>query len=335
MGSSEPSQSKNLPPLSIPSGEQQGEVGENVAPEISIPPEKTAPQIAQLPSEPRKVPFIAELELSEQPRAPKPELKVGELPPAPIPESPAGVPSTAGAPMARRSEGIESQYPAMGRHAGPHMQMGGGQAQAFFAVPFSLRWKGYEPVAVGKVRLWQLSLVSESPQVVTVTVQPGERVEVLNAQALLGEGKGLVLWRDKLPALKESTISLLLRVTEPGARRLKVTVEMADGRTFSWWCVFAAVEREEPVRIRKPISFQVEQWTVLDFLSNLAWESKSAFLVPETVVNQVISIPMRAMSIYEAMTLLERQLGGKWLRLGNTFSWSTPIPALAVPPIKQ
>jgi hypothetical protein len=102
------------------------------------------------------------------------------------------------------------------------MQMGGGQAQALIAVPFSLRWKSYEPVVVGKVRLWELSLVSDSPQVVTVTVQPGERVEVLNAQTPLGEGKGLVLWRDKLPALREFAVPLLLRATEPGARRLKV-----------------------------------------------------------------------------------------------------------------
>jgi len=332
---SEPSTSKDLPLLSIPSGEQQEEVSEKVTPEISVPAEKTAPQIAQLPSEPREVPFIAELELSERLRVPKPELKMGELPATPSPESPTGVPSVAVAPMARRSEGIESQYPAMGRHAVPPMQMGGGQAQMFVAIPLNLRWKGYETVVVGKVRLWQLSLVSESPQVITVTIQPGERVEILNAQTLLGEGKGLVLWRDKLPAWREATIPLLLRVTEPGARRLKVTFEMADGRTFSWWCIFAAVEREGPVRIRKPISFQVEQWTTLDLLSNLAWESKSAFLVPETVANQVISIPTRTMSVYEALTLLERQLGGKWLRLGNTFSWSTPIPAFAVPAIKQ
>jgi hypothetical protein len=338
MEPSELSSSKDLPLLSIPSGEQQEEVGENVAPEISIPAEKTAPQIAQLPSEPRKVPFTAELELSERLREPKPELKTGELPSTPIPESPTGIPSITGSPMARRSEGIESQYPAMGRHTVPPMQMGGGQAQglqALFAVPFSLKWKGYEPVVVGKVRLWELSLVSESPQIVMVTVQPGERVEVLNAQTLLGEGKDLVLWRDKLPASRESTIPLLLRVTEPGARRLKVTVETADGRTFSWWCVFAATEREELVRIRKPISFQVEQWTALDLLSNLAWESKSAFLVPETVANRVITVPMRIISAYEALTLLERQLGGKWTRLGNTFSWLTPIPAFAVPAIKQ
>ena len=332
---SEPSSSKDLPLLSIPSGEQQEKVGENIAPEISVPAEKTAPQIAQLPSEPRKVPFIAELELRERVRVQKPEPKMGELPPAPIPESPTGVPSVAGVPMARRSEGIESQYPAMGRHAVPPMQMGGGQAQALIAVPFSLRWKNYEPVVVGKVRLWELSLVSDSPQVVTVTVQPGERVEVLNAQTPLGEGKGLVLWRDKLPALREFAVPLLLRATEPGARRLKVTIETADGRTFSWWCVFAAVEREGTVRIRKPISFQVEQWTVLDLLSNLAWESKSAFIVPETVANRFITVPMRTMSAYEALTLLERQLGGKWLRLGNTFSWSTPVPAFAVPAIKQ
>ncbi len=335
MRPSEPSQGRDLPLLSIPSGEYREEAGENIVPEISVPAEKTAPQIAQLPSEPRKVPFIAELELSERLRVQKPELKMGELPATPSPESPTGIPSVAGAPMARRSEGIESQYPAMGRHAVPPMQMGGGQAQMFFAIPLNLKWKGYEPVVVGKVRLWQLSLVSESPQVITVTVKPSERVEILNAQTLLVEGKGLVLWRDKLPAFKEATIPLLLRVTEPGARRLKVTVETAEGRTFSWWCVFAAVEREGPVRIRKPISFQIEQWTALDLLSNLAWESKSAFLVPETVANQVISIPMRTMSIYEALTLLERQLGGKWLRIGNTFSWSTPIPAFAVPAIKQ
>ena len=335
IGASEPSQSKDLPLLSIPSGEYREEAGENIAPEISVPKEKTVPQIAQLPSEPRRVPFIAELELSERLRVQKPELKVGEVSPAPIPDSPAEVPRVAGVPMARRSEGIESQYPAMGRHAVPPTQMGGGQAQMFVAIPLNLRWKGYEPVVVGKVRLWQLSLISETPQVVTIAVQPGERVEVLNAQTLLGEGKGLILWRDKLPAFKEATIPLLLRVTEPGARRLKVTVEMADGRTFSWWCVFAAMERNEPIRIRKPISFRVDQWATLDLLSNLAWESKSAFLVPETVANQVISIPKRTMSIYEALTLLERQLGGKWLRLGNTFSWSTPIPAFAVPAIKQ
>lgn len=337
-----PSPSTELPTLSVPSGErlpeQQKDIGipADIAP---TPGKENEPQLAELPSQPRRVPFRAELEFSE--RAKMPGVGLAETAKSlSSPQETQGLPTgpqgpAAAMPQIGASKSAETAL--MGQHfPAIAQQYGGGLRQTVPAILFSLRWTRFEPVVVGKVRLWELALGYETPQVVTVSVQPGEKVEILNAQQpIVGESKGLIVWRDKLPSGRETSIPILLRANEAGTRRLLVTVETLDGKTSSWWCIFPATVREEQPRIRRIVTLQVEQWTVIDLLAHLAWEGKVAFLLPEQISHRTVHVPMRAMPLSEIFTLLGQQIGGRFVRFGNTFSWVSPTPAVAVPIIKQ
>ncbi|MFN4180072.1 MAG: zf-HC2 domain-containing protein [Armatimonadota bacterium] len=337
-----PSPSTELPVLSVPSGERLPEQQKDIDIPADIAPtpgKENEPQLAELPSQPRRVPFRAELEFSERARVPRAGLaetakslsspqEIQGSPPEP--QGPA-----AAVPQIGASKSAETTL--MGQHFPTIMQQyGGGLRQTLPAILFNLRWARFEPVVVGKVRLWELMLGSDTPQVVTVSVQPGEKVEILNAQQpIVGESKGLIVWRDKLPSGRETSIPILLRANEVGTRRLLVTVETLDGKTSSWWCIFPATVREEQPRIRHIVTLQVEQWTVINLLAHLAWEGKVAFLVPEQISHRTVHVPMRPMPLSEIFTLLRQQIGGQFIRFGNTFSWVSPVPALAVPIIKQ
>lgn len=340
-----------VPALEVPSGERLPEQSEkNIPAEIVPPAEQTAPKLAELPVEPRIVPFKVEAKLSERMQAP--ETRETERMPAlrgqigPIGQQgltgPQGPTIAAPAMSATKKVETETQAPAlMGQHfpmtvQQPMQQYGGGLGQALFAVPFTLRWSKFEPVAVGKVTLWQLAISSENPQIVTVFLRPGEKVEILNAQQpVTGEGKGLVVWRDKVHLGREIFIPVLIRANEVGTRKLLVTLETMDGKTFSWWCVFPVMPHEEQPRIRRPIALQIEQWTVLDLFAHLAWENKVAFLIPEQIGYRTVSVPAKTMSLLETLALLERQLGVRWQRFGSTFSLSIPLPVPAAPMMKQ
>lgn len=319
---------EELPPLGIPSGEQSTMQGsKDIASEIDIEhrTEPLNPKLAELPTTPRRVPFMAELELKEQVKLPAP---------SPSTQPPAGAPMGAGSPATEVQErkSAEIQQPMVIRQYG-FGQFGGGQTQALSIVPITLRWVRVEPVVVGKVRLWELALSAYGANVDTVFVQPGEKIEILNAQQRTETGK-FVVWKDK-SQLGEIAIPLLLRANEVGARRLFVTVETTDKRTFSWWCVFAAAEREEQPKTRKPISIQVSQWRVIDLLSHLAWEGKLSFLLPEPVGNQIVILPLGTISLLEVLGFLERQVGGKWQRFGSAFNWAAPVFVPTIPMLKQ
>ncbi|MGQ9463939.1 MAG: zf-HC2 domain-containing protein [Candidatus Fervidibacter sp.] len=317
---------EELPPLGIPSGEQLTMQGlKDIASDIERRAEPLNPKLAELPTTPRRVPFMAELELKEQVK-----------PPAlsPSTQPPAGAPMVAGGPATevQKHKSTEIQPPMAARQYG-FGQFGAGQTQVLSIVPITLRWIGVEPVVVGKVRLWTVALSAYNTNVDAVFVQPGEKVEILNAQQRTEAGKFLV-WRDKLQP-GETDILILLRANEVGARKLLVTIETTDKRTFSWWCIFAATEREEQPKTRKPISIQVSQWRVLDLLSHLAWEGKLSFLLPEPVGNQTVNLPLGTMSLLEVLKSLERQLGGKWQRFGSAFNWAAPVFVPAIPMLKQ
>lgn len=327
---------KELPSLEIPYGERLSEQKpKDIPTDIDIAPrlEHADPQIAELPSEPRRVPFKAELELKEAVKVPMPETEM-----ATTPKSPPS-PSAMAPMMARQKEDDKSQgFGAFGgiTQTPTVMQHGGGLQQAVVAMPFQLRWVRFEPILVGRVRLWELGLTSESQQIVRFWIQPGEKVEILNAQRQFPtEAKGLVLWHDKLTAAKEAIIPILIRANELGTRKVLLTVETADGKTFSWWCIFPVMLREGAIKFRHSIAFQIEQWTILDLFSHIAWESKFAFLLPEQVAQRVVNLPMKTISVPEVFALLERQIGGRFTRFGSTISWIGSIPPIAAPMMKQ
>ncbi len=336
------SPSEKLPVLSIPSGERLPEQSTKDI-DIASPVEQTEPKLAELPIEPRMVPFRAEAKLSEPEkvsgtefsgRTPSPQSPTG-------PHGPAAAMPTIGALKSQVAEtqtppAIGQHFPAIGQQYGGFGQFGGGFGQTLFTNPFGLRWAKFEPVVVGKVRLWELALSYENSQVVTIFVSPGEKVEVLNAQQpITGESKGLIIWRDKLPFSREVYIPILLRANEIGTRKLLTTLETADGKTFSWWCLFPATIREEQPKIRRLITLQVEQWTALDLFSHLAWETKAAFLLPEQVGYIKVNMPTKAVSLLEILALLERQTGMRWQRFGSTFSLTYPISTQIIPMMKQ
>ncbi|MCS7186956.1 MAG: zf-HC2 domain-containing protein [Armatimonadetes bacterium] len=341
-----------LPALGVPSGERLPEQPmKDIPADISPPAPQTAPKLAELTVEPRILPFRAEAKLSESVKVPGTEVTEqthapqGPIGPS-IPQGPAAGMPTIGAPKSRAETQAffetERHYPMMRQQYGGFGgigevgKFGGRVEQALASTPFSLRWSKFEPVVVGKVRLWQLAISSDSPQTLTVFLRPGEKVEVLNAQQpTAGEGKGLVIWRDKAYPNREIFVPILIRANEVGTRKLIVTVETGDGKTFSWWCIFSAMTREEQPKVRRPIALQVDRWTILDLFAHLAWESKVAFIIPEQLGYRTINVPARIVSLTEILASVEQQIGARWQRFGNTFSLTNPNPAQIAPMLKH
>lgn len=339
-----------LPALSIPSGERLPEQSLKDL-DITTPEKKTAPQVAKLPVEPRSVPFKAEAVLEERVHVPGAQgtERMRSLQSQTSPssqqsptESPASIAIEPSMGVSKSSEAESQSRVMMGQHYPVTTQQlmqqyGGGLRQLPFAIPFNLRWSKFEPVVVGKVALCQLAISSTSTQFVTVFLRPGEKVKVLNAQqpATDDEEKGLVVWQDKVHSGKEVPIPILIHANEAGTRKLLVTLETMDGKTFSWWCLFPAMPHEEQPKIRRPVTLQIEQWTILDLFAHLAWETKASFLLPEEIGYRTINVPTKSLSLSEIFVLLERQIGIKWQRFGHTFSLTAPIPVPIAPMMKQ
>lgn len=340
----------DLPALVVPSGERlSGQTSKDTPADIAPPAEQTIPKLAELPVEPRILPFRSEARLSERFQSPEAkEIEHMHAQRGPIgPMGQQGLsgpqgPIVAAPPIsAQQKPDVETHPPAsVGQHFPAIVQQrtqqyGGGLGQASLVIPFTLRWSKFEPVVVGKVRLWQLALISNIPQIVTVFLRMGEKVEVLNAQQPISESKGLVVWRDRVPLGREIFIPILIRANEVGTRKLLLTLETADGKTFSWWCVFPVMVREEQPKIRRFITFQVEQWIVLDLFTHLAWENKVAFLFPEQIAQRIINVPTKAMSMSEILNLLEQQVDGRFVRSGNAIFWIGSVPSVVTPVMKQ
>ncbi|MFN3421394.1 MAG: anti-sigma factor family protein, partial [Armatimonadota bacterium] len=173
-----PSPSIELPTLSVPSGERLPEQQKDIdifADIAPTPGKENEPQLAELFSQPRHVPFRAELGLSERARVPgigitepaKGLSSSRETPGSPMePEGPAAAMPQIGASKSAETTLMGQHFPAITQ------QYGGGLRQTLPAVSFNLRWARFEPIVVGKVRLWELMLGSDTSQVVTVFVQP-------------------------------------------------------------------------------------------------------------------------------------------------------------------
>ncbi len=315
------------------------------AKELPQPPAVSPlPQIAELPAQPREVPFRAELALREQPkREPAAPLFAKDKPGLGLAEEQRSVAPGAAAPQETRA----GQPPAvtqvpMGQHAplGRLGQLGGGQVVPPVALPVQVRWGRFESLVVGKVRIWELVLTAETNQAVTVTLQRSEQVEVLNLPAPpKAEASEWVLWEGVLPASREVVVPLLLRATQVGAKRLLLTIRPQEGQPqgSSWWLIFPVTEREEPPRWRRALSLQTDRWVLGDLLLHLAWETKLAFLLPAHQANLVVSVPTSLTAFPKLLSVLEQQVGGRWEQSRNALVFIPTMPPVSptVPAVKQ
>ena len=277
---------------------------------LKAPPEEEMPRMAQLPSQPRTVPFAAEAPLSEQARRQK---ALSEIPAAP-------------------------PLPGAGTRAtrAPQGGLGGEQLALPAIISVPLRWVRFEPVVVGKVRLWEFALTVKQPQTITVTIQPADGVDILNAQAETPVKAEKLLWQDRVLPGRDIRIPLLLRASEVGVKRLRLIVRTQDGHSqmSEWWIIFAATEREEPPQWQRSLTLQRDQWTLLDLATHLAWETKAPFLLPAAWAMEKVSVPTGTVETVTLLSVLERQIGGQWGRTGSAFHL-LPSHAPDAPLLKQ
>ncbi len=296
---------------------------------LKAPPEEEMPRMAQLPSQPRTVPFTAEAQLSEQARRQK---ALSEIPAAPTLPG-AGTRATRAPQGGLGGFGGRSGVGDWGSGFG---QLGGGQLALPAIIFVPLRWGRFEPVVVGKVQLWEFALTVKQPQTITVTIQPADGVDILNAQAETPVKAEKLLWQDRVLPGRDIRIPLLLRASEVGVKRLRLVVRTQDGHSqmSEWWIIFAATEREEPPQWQRSLTLQRDQWTLLDLATHLAWETKAPFLLPAAWAMEKVSVPTGTVETVTLLSVLERQIGGQWGRTGSAFHL-LPSHTPAAPVLKQ
>lgn len=284
---------------------------------LSPPPSESSPRQAEISPEAKK----------DQPKPEAP--KIAEMPPRLRPSPP----SVADMPM--REEGLQPAPEGLGRLGGRAGQaFGGGLTQAqqaiAMALPFQWQWERFEPVLVNQTSVWELTLKTNIAQKVTVTVQAGENVRVPNAISEPTEKTskeatdGAILWSGQVTPDKIAKVPILVQATQAGARRMMLTARTPEGKTSSWWIVFAATETVEPSTPNKPITVYADGWQLLDFMSHLAWETKTAMIVPAPLASLLITLQIENRPLSEILSALEKQIGGRWQRTDNSFTLKIP-----------
>lgn len=315
------------PPPSPPTAPPAEEIPKEAEMPVDIdvsPPATQAPQIASIPSRQRQPSSIfAEATPHREERQRETEGPQGPMGPAAIakPAPPIPVPPGTSGFGGLGSGGQGKQ--AIAQFGGGHLP------QTLVPLPVQLQWHRFEPVVVNKTSVWILTLRTDTPQVVTVTVKPGDRVEVLNTDLSASEPEGQRLWKDKIPAQKSVEIRLLVRATDIGARRLLLTAHTQDGKVVAWWFVFAATDKREPPAFNRAINLQTDRWTLLELLTHLAWETKTAFIIPDPLGSLSVVVPTGNQLPMDLLSALGQQLDGRWQRTGSGFVWTgknIPLP---------
>ncbi len=307
------------PPTASPAEEVPKEA--EMPADINVPPVTSNPQIAELPSQPRSE-TLAPSPTMRALRAPRPEERQhrAEVPQGPLGEASKPAPGAGG--FGGLGD-VEQGKPAIAQFGG------GALPQTIVSSPVQLQWQRFEPVVVNKTSLWVLTLRADVSQIVTVTVQPGDRVEVLNTDPSALEAEGQRLWKDKIPAHKSVEVRLLVRATGVGARHLLLTTQTQEGKAFAWRFVFAATDKREPPAFNRALNLQTDRWALSELLTHLAWETKTAFIFPDPLGSLSVVVPTGNRLPMDVLSELGRQLGGHWQRTGSGFVWAGktfPVP---------
>ncbi|MFA0750163.1 MAG: hypothetical protein SLRJCFUN_000566 [Candidatus Fervidibacter sp.] len=269
----------------------------------SIPLKDLKPQRAPIPSlpstpspAPRQAPLLAE--------APKPTAPTAsaEL------ENPKETPQISSLPLMMRR--IPTQA--------------GGAQQAFLTLEANLqvRWERFELPSLNEVALWRIRLTPPIPCHLTLSVQPNETVEVPNAVPEGSPERGWLLGEGNASPQKPLTLPLLVRPKQTPLLRLPLLVAW-DGQVSRWVILSAVSERAAFSDPNVSVTIEQDRWRLHDLLTYLARQMQGAFLLPEGMLEQTVTIPTGRRTCREILSAVEKWLGRRWQQVGTAFALTT------------
>jgi len=269
----------------------------------SIPLKDLKPQRAPIPSlpstpspAPRQAPLLAERLKPAAPTAP------AEL------ENPKETPQISSLPLMMRR--IPTQA--------------GGAQQAFLTLEANLqvRWERFELPSLNEVALWRIRLTPPIPCHLTLSVQPNETVEVPNAVPEGSPERGWLLREGNASPQKPLTLPLLVRPKQTPLLRLPLLVAW-DGQVSRWVILSAVSERAAFSDPNVSVTIEQDRWRLHDLLTYLARQMQSAFLLPEGMLEQTVTIPTGRRTCREILSAVEKWLGRRWQQVGTAFALTT------------
>ncbi len=269
----------------------------------SIPLKDLKPQRAPIPSlpstpspAPRQAPLLAERLKPAAPTAP------AEL------ENPKETPQISSLPLMMRR--IPTQA--------------GGAQQAFLTLEANLqvRWERFELPSLNEVALWRIRLTPPIPCHLTLSVQPNETVEVPNAVPEGSPERGWLLREGNASPQKPLTLPLLVRPKQTPLLRLPLLVAW-DGQVSRWVILSAVSERAAFSDPNVSVTIEQDRWRLHDLLTYLARQMQGAFLLPEGMLEQTVTIPTGRRTCREILSAVEKWLGRRWQQVGTAFALTT------------
>lgn len=291
-----PPRPKRRPPLEVPKQPPPAAVLRRPA----VPLLETVPQpapLAPIPQPPSPLPRQAVP--AESSRSATPALAVPS------------VPGTGEATEAQTSSTSKWRLPAQA----------GGAKQAFLTVGEGIKvsWERFEPPTLGATVLWRLALTPLTQCHLTLSVQPGDGVEVLNATPQKVPEGGQLLGEGDAAPDKPLTLPILVLAEQEGILRITFVIA-GRGQTERWVVLFNAERRPNPLDMDLPIPISQDRWTVQDLLTLLTRQTHGAFLVPEVALQQTVFIPTGRRTAQEILRAVEKSLGHRWHQVGSAFA---------------
>ncbi len=214
----------------------------------------------------------------------------------------------------------------------PDAEQRGAGAASPLTAPMRVGWFEWvrtEPIRVGSPGVYVLSFVPVEPGPVRVRALPEQGLDVLNLPSYgrSEDADGPVAFGGPVSRQRPGRVTLIVTANQPGARRVRLTVQKDDAVRESWWLIVPIIEASGPSPERS-FTFQGERWTFMDLAVHFSWQSRRPILFPAVCSDLRLAPQLGQGSHREVLAQIRSLLGLEWDEQGGGLRLYPSKPAL-------
>ncbi|MCS7224886.1 MAG: zf-HC2 domain-containing protein [Armatimonadetes bacterium] len=187
-------------------------------------------------------------------------------------------------------------------------------------------WIKVEPLLVSSPAVFVVGFTPETAGPVQIRAKPELGLEVINlppSPAGQTDSDGEIAFAGPVSAEKPGRVTLVLRTSQAGARRLRLTAQTIEGLRESWWVIVPAIT-PGGFSSNPSFSFQGQNWVLMDLLLHLAWQSQRPFLVPASLTDRPVFLNLEKASVTDVLSQVKRLLQVEWEERADGFRLTVP-----------